>query len=392
MDHFIAKTFLGLESVLAQELKQLGAEAIKPQIRAISFQGDLRLMYKANFWLRTASRILKIIKTFNAKTADEIYNFTKEINWDEYLDVNQTFAIDATINSETFYHSQFAAYRVKDAIADYFNEKYGRRPSVRITDPDIFINLHISANQCTISLDSSGESLHKRGYRNKQTKAPINEALAAGMLLLAGYDGKISFIDPMCGSGTFLIEAALIALNIPPGIFRKKFAFENWKDFDKELFDEIYNDDSIENDFNGKIYGYDISTKAIETTLNNVKSAGLNRYIDVKKCSIADFKPETHKALIITNPPYGERLWDNNISALYNQIGQTLKHQCNGMTAWIISSSIDYLKKIGLKPSKKIDLLNGDLKCQFWKFDIFSGKRNEFLSAKNKHKTPIINI
>ena len=329
---------------------------------------------------------MKTIRSFEASDADTIYREVKKIEWDEYMSVSQTFVVNATVYSDSFRNSQFVSYRTKDAIADFFNEKYGKRPSVRLTNPDIYVNIHISNNQCTVSLDSSGDSLHKRGYRSVQTKAPINEALAAGMILLSGWRGDSNFVDFMCGSGTLLIEAALIALNIPPGIFRKQFAFEKWNDFDADLFEEILNDDSEERDFRHKIYGSDLSTKAIEIATQNIKSAGLGRYIELKTANVSDFEAPMGKSIIISNPPYGKRLIDNNIHNLYSTIGQTLKHRCQGMDVWIISSDSELLKSIGLKPSKKIDLLNGDLECELWKFEIFAGKRNEFLASKSARK------
>ena len=383
---YVAKTFLGLEDVLCDELQTLGAQNIRKERRAVSFEGDLSLMYRTNIWLRTASRVLKTIRSFEASDADTIYREVKKIEWDEYMSVSQTFVVNATVYSDSFRNSQFVSYRTKDAIADFFNEKYGKRPSVRLTSPDIYVNIHISNNQCTVSLDSSGDSLHKRGYRSVQTKAPINEALAAGMILLSGWRGDSNFVDFMCGSGTLLIEAALIALNIPPGIFRKQFAFEKWNDFDADLFEEILNDDSEERDFRHKIYGSDLSTKAIEIATQNIKSAGLGRYIELKTASVSDFEAPMGKSIIISNPPYGKRLTDNNIHNLYGTIGQTLKHRCQGMDVWIISSDSELLKSIGLKPSKKIALLNGDLECELWKFEIFAGKRNEFLASKSARK------
>ena len=383
---YVAKTFLGLEDVLCDELKALGAQNIRKERRAVSFEGDLSLMYRTNVWLRTASRVLKTIRSFEASDADTIYREVKKIEWDEYMSVSQTFVVNATVYSDSFRNSQFVSYRTKDAIADFFNEKYGKRPSVRLTNPDIYVNIHISNNQCTVSLDSSGDSLHKRGYRSVQTKAPINEALAAGMIQLSGWRGDSNFVDFMCGSGTLLIEAALIALNIPPGIFRKQFAFEKWNDFDADLFEEILNDDSEERDFRHKIYGSDLSTKAIEIATQNIKSAGLGRYIELKTANVSDFEAPMGKSIIISNPPYGKRLTDNNIHNLYSTIGQTQKHRCQGMDGWIISSDSELLKSIGLKPSKKIPLLNGDLECELWKFEIFAGKRNEFLASKSARR------
>lgn len=379
---FVAKTFLGLEEVLLQELVTLGAQNITKERRAVTFSGDLALMYRANLCLRTASRVLKVIDTFDADEADEIYEKAKRIDWDKYMSPDQTFAIDSTVYSETFRHSQFVSYRVKDAVADYFYERNNYRPSVRLTKPDVTINVHISHNHCTISLDSSGESLHKRGYRVAPTFAPINEALAAGILLMAGWNGQMNFIDPMCGSGTFLIEAGLIARNIPPGIFREQFAFENWIDFEKELFAEIYNDDSQERDFNFKIFGYDVAPKAIEAAQNNVKAAGMSKYVELEKRAISDFELPSGAGLLITNPPYGERMKTDDLMELYNQLGRAFKHKCAGINSWVISSNLDCLHNIGLKPAQKIKLMNGELDCDLWKFNIFAGKRNDYLAMR----------
>ncbi|HRU63144.1 MAG TPA: THUMP domain-containing protein, partial [Paludibacteraceae bacterium] len=355
----IAKTFQGLEEVLAEELTSIGASNVQIQRRAVSFTGDKALMYKANLHCRTALRILKPIFTFNANDADEVYEQIKKFDWGQLMTVESTFAIDATVFSEEFTHSKYVVYRVKDAIADWFMERYHRRPSVSVTSPQLMFNIHIAGRHCTLSLDSSGESLHKRGYRVAQTEAPINEVLAAGMLLLAGWHGQSDFLDPMCGSGTLLIEAALIALNMPPGIFRPSFAFEKWSDFDKELFDELYNDDSQEKTFEHKIYGSDVSARAMKIAEQNVKSSGLSKYIQLKAVPIEKLEPPSSHCFIVTNPPYGERLPSKDIFDLYASLGSVLKHKFAGSTAWIISSNEEALKKIGLKPSKRIQLLNG---------------------------------
>ncbi|MBN1462459.1 MAG: class I SAM-dependent RNA methyltransferase [Paludibacteraceae bacterium] len=380
----IAKTFKGLEEVVAKELVNLGADEVQIERRAVSCKGNKAFLYKANLHCRTASRFLVPIANFEAKNADEVYEQVKKINWELYIDLNTSFSIDSTVFSDLFTHSKFVAYRVKDAIVDQFSEKFGKRPSVSITNPDLMINVHIAQTHCTISVDSSGESLHKRGYRNSQTEAPINEALAAGMLLLAGWDGKTNFIDPMCGSGTFLIEAALIALNIPPGIFRKSFGFEKWKDFDKELFDELYNDDSYERDFNFKIIGSDVSPQAIKVAEQNIKSAGLSKFIELKTVGINDVEIPEGNWLMVTNPPYGERLQSEDLFGLYENIGRMLKFKFAGNQAWVISSDERCLFKIGLKPSQKIPLLNGDLDCFYCNYEIFSGKRNEYVRAKKE--------
>jgi len=378
----IAKTFKGLEEVLASELVSLGANNVQLQRRAVSFTGSIELMYRANLHLRTASRVLKPIASFVASNPDEVYEQVKNIDWEKYMTVNTTFAIDSTVFSEEFRHSKFVSYRVKDAIADRFMEKYEKRPSVRLDNPQLMINIHVAQNKCTLSLDSSGESLHKRGYRVAQTEAPLNEALAAGMILMSGWEGKTDFVDPMCGSGTLLIEAALIALNIPPGIFRKEFAFEKWNDFDEELFDTVYNDDSNERPFEHKIYGSDISPLAIKIADQNVRSAGLNKYISLQVLPVQQLELPSLHCLMVTNPPYGERITSTDIFGLYSSLGTVLKHKFAGSSAWVISSHEECLDKIGLKPSQKFPLLNGSLECFYCQYEIFEGKRNDFVAKK----------
>ncbi len=380
---YIAKTFYGLEQVLAKELIEIGANDVQIGNRAVSFSGDKAIMYKANFCCRTAIRILKIVKTFKARSADEIYTEIKKIDWSKYLDLKKTFSIDSVVYSEDFRHSKFVTYRVKDAIADQFTEKCGKRPSVSVESPDLAINIHISGNICTLSFDSSGESLHKRGYRMSQNDAPISEVLAAGMILMTGWHGECDFVDPMCGSGTLLIEAAMIALNIAPGVFRKEFAFEKWDDFDEDLFREIYDDQSQEREFTHKIYGSDISARAIKIAETNVKSAGLKKYIELQNTPFQQLNAPTEKGIIVTNPPYGERLETADLLELYAAIGERLKHHFTGYNAWIISSNKEALAKIGLKPSKKVKLLNSDLECDYLKFEIFDGKRKAFIEKKN---------
>ena len=375
----LAKTFKGLEEVLAQELIELGANDVQLERRAVSFRGDKALLYRANLCLRTAIRVLVPIATFKAKDTDALYEQVKALDWSRFMTADNTFAIDATVYSESFRNSRFVTYRVKDAIADYWIETAHKRPNVSTQTPDLFINVHVANEQVTVSLDSSGESLHKRGYRVATTEAPINEALAAGMLLLAGWKGQSDFYDPMCGSGTLLIEAALIARNIAPGVFRSSFAFEKWRDFDAELWNDIYNDDSAEQDFTHHIYGSDASFYAIQQATKNVKSAGVAKDIDLKQIRMEEIKDvRAESALVMMNPPYGERLHSNKeMEDLYGAIGTALKHQFTGATAWIISSNVEAMKCIGLKPSKKFRLLNGELDCQFNKYELFQGKRNE---------------
>ena len=375
----LAKTFKGLEQVLATELVQLGANNVQVERRAVSFTGDKRMLYTANMCLRTASRVLVPILSFKAQKADDIYEQVKALDWAQYMTIKTTFQIDATVYSDYFRHSQFVTYRVKDAIVDYWMERENQRPSVKLEGADLYLNVHIAGDRVTLSLDSSGESLHKRGYRVANTQAPINEALAAGMLLLSGWNGQSDFYDPMCGSGTLLIEAALIARNIAPGVYRQGFAFEKWADFDADLWDEVYNDDSREREFKHKIYGSDAGFYAVQAATKNIQSASLQRDIEVKQIRMEELRlaeTNTEGALVMINPPYGERLsQDKNVLRLYQDMGTALKHQFSGATAWIISSNEDALKCVGLRPAKKIHLVNGDLECLFNKYELFKGDR-----------------
>jgi len=376
----IAKTFMGLEPVLAKELTQMGANNVQIGRRMVSFTGNKETMYRANFQLHTAIRILKPIKHFKATSADDVYEEVKKIDWNDYLDLEKTFAVDSVVFSEEFRHSKFVAYKVKDAIVDQFRERMGKRPNISVSNPDIRLNIHIAEDQATLSLDSSGESLHRRGYRQESVEAPLNEVLAAGMILMTGWQGETDFIDPMCGSGTLLIEAALIAHNMASGLFRKEYAFEKWPDFDSELFDEIYNDDSQEREFNHHIYGYDVDVKAANTARLNVRAAGLMKDITVQVADFKDFTQPAEKSIIVTNPPYGERISTPNLLETYKMIGERLKHQFLDNDAWILSYREECFEQIGLRPSIKIPVYNGSLECEFRKYQIFDGKMKEFRS------------
>ena len=374
----VAKTMAELEDVLAEELIELGAQNVEVGNRMVSFTGDNALLYKANLHCRTALRILKPIHTFVANNADEVYEEIKKIDWEQYLSLNNTFLIDSVVFSHIFRHSKFVAYRVKDGIADYFMEKYDKRPSVSVTNPDLVFNIHIAHNKCTLSLDSSGESLHMRGYRIAQTDAPLNEVLAAGMILKSGWRGESNFIDPMCGSGTLLIEAAMIALNIPPGIHREGFAFEKWPDFDSELFSDIYNDDSEAKTFDHKIIGTDISGHAIAIAERNVKNAGLKNEISLEDKPFQQYTEAPQPAgVIMMNPPYGERIKINDIEALYNMIGERLKHVFTGYDAYVLSNKKENFDGVGLKPAKRFFLFNGPLEVEMRKYEIFAGRRDD---------------
>ena len=374
----IAKTFMGLENVLAQELTQLGANNIQIGRRMVAFTGNQEMMYRANFQLRTAIRILKPIAHFKAHSAEDMYDEVRKIDWSQYIEHGKTFSVDSVVYSEEFRNSRFVTYKVKDAIVDQFREATGTRPNISVSNPDIRLNIHIAEDQATLSLDSSGESLHRRGYRQESVEAPLNEVLAAGMILMSGWKADTDFIDPMCGSGTLLIEAALIARNINPGVFRKAFAFEKWPDFNQELFDTIYNDDSHERDFAHHIYGYDVDMKAVNTARLNVKAAGLSQTVTVEQQDFKDFKKPAEKSIIMTNPPYGERISTPDLLGTYKMIGERLKHEFGGNEAWILSYREECFEQIGLKPSIKIPLYNGSLECEFRKYALFDGKMKTF--------------
>ena len=383
----IAKTFMGLEPVLAQELTKLGANNVQIGRRMVSFTGDKEMMYRANFQLHTAIRILKPIKHFKARSAEDVYNEVKKIDWSQYITKGKTFVVDSVVYSDEFRNSKFVSYKVKDAIVDQFREATGDRPNISISNPDIRLHIHIAEDNATLCLDSSGESLHRRGYRQETVEAPLNEVLAAGMILMTGWKGDTDFIDPMCGSGTLIIEAALIAQNISPGVFRKEYAFEKWPDFDSDLFDAIYNDDSEEREFTHHIYGYDVDMKAVNTAILNVKAAGLSKVITVKQQDFKDFTRPAEKSLMITNPPYGERISTPNLLGTYKMIGEKLKREFAGNEAWVLSYREECFDQIGLKPSIKIPVFNGSLECEFRKYVMFDGKMKDFRSEGGVVKT-----
>lgn len=374
----IAKTFMGLEQVLAQELTELGANNVEIGRRMVSFTGNKEMMYRANFQLHTAIRILKPIARFKAHSAEDMYDEVRKIDWSKYILPGKTFSVDSVVYSEEFRNSRFVTYKVKDAIVDQFRENTGKRPSISVSNPDIRLNIHIAEDNATLSLDSSGESLHRRGYRQEAVEAPLNEVLAAGMILMTGWKGETDFIDPMCGSGTIPIEAALIARNISPGVFRKEFAFEKWPDFDAELFDEIYNDDSQEREFTHHIYGYDVDMKAVNTAKMNVKAAGLSKDITISQQDFKDFQQPTEKSIIVMNPPYGERISTDNLLGTYHMIGERFKNAFKGNEAWVLSYREECFRAIGLKPSIKIPLYNGSLECEFRKYVLFDGNMKDF--------------
>lgn len=373
----LAKTIVGLEDILAKELLQLGAQEIEVHNRAVSFSGDKGFMYKANLNLRTALRILKPIKEFTVRNEQHLYKEIQKIYWPDYLDVTDTLAIDCVLSTDLFSHSQFIAQKAKDAIVDQFRDKFGARPSVELDKPTLRINLHIKNDVCTVSLDSSGDSLHKRGYRDKTNLAPINEVLAAGLVLLSGWDKESPLINPMCGSGTILIEAALLACNIPPGYYQDEFGFQQWKDYDANLWDKIYESSMKKvNTNNIELIGIEISRNVARKAKENIKRAQLDDVITIYNEPFEDFEPTSRPGILIINPPYGERMdQDEDINGLYKSMGDTFKKKYSGSTAWIISSNMDALKHVGLRPSRKIVVFNGPLECRFMRFDMYSGTK-----------------
>lgn len=370
-----AKTFFGFETILADELRSIGAADVSIKNRLVEFYGDTGFMYKANYSLSTALRILKPILSFSVKNENQLYERFKKFEWENYLSIENTFVIDATVHSSYFIHSHYAALKVKDALADRFQQKFGKRPSVDKIKPEIWFNLHISHDKVTLSLDSSGESLHRRGYKTAHGKAPLNEVLAAGLLKTAGWNGKGNLLDPMCGSGTILTEAALMAANIPPQIHRKHFAFQNWKDYDEILFDKIKETRLKRiSEFSGKIVGFDINPTVLEIAEQNISNAGLSDFAEVFRKDFFKTEKDLFPVLILFNPPYNERLESDN-EILYKSIGDTLKNNYPNTFAWFITSDLSAKKFVGLKPSKKIKVYNGKLECDFLRYDIYEGSK-----------------
>mgnify|MGYP001605481843 FL=1 len=374
----VAVTMFGLEEVLAKELKDLGAREVLVGIRNVSFKGDKGFMYKANISLRTAIRILKPIRRFRVRNEDDLYNSLQKINWERFLDVDGTFAIGSVVNSSFFTtNSHYISLKSKDAIADYYRHKYSKRPNIDLKYPALKIHIHIKDDFCTVSLDSSGESLHKRGYRSSTNIAPINEVLAAGLVLLSGYTGEQNFIDPMCGSGTILIEATMIACRIPANINRKHFAFENWPDFDEDLFFVIQ--DALLKKISSshfKIMGFDKAPSAVQKAKENIENANLSEFVGVHHINFFNSRKEVFGATtMLFNPPYGERLELADLEGFYKNIGDTLKNGYPDSTVWFITSDLQALKHVGLRTSKRIPMKNGDLDCRFVRYDMYEGSR-----------------
>lgn len=388
----IAQTMYGLEEVLAGELAALGATGIERHNRAVAFSGDKACMYRANLCLRTALRVLVPIHSFTLRNEHELYDGIRAMRWEEHLAVDGTLAIGCTLRSDRFNHSQFLALKAKDAIADRFRDRTGKRPSVDLDFPDLRIHLHVHEDRrsermetrCTVSLDSSGSSLHKRGYRDQTNLAPISEVLAAGLVLLTGWDRTANFVDPMCGSGTILAEAAMIAANLPAGYHRDGFGFERWKDFDKGLWQGVFDQamSKVEEDRRPLILGGEISSNVARKAAVNIASAGLKDRVRIKNTAFADLEAPEGGGVLVLNPPYGERMEkDDDINALYKSIGDTLKKKWAGYSAWVITSNMEAAKYIHLTPKPKIKLFNGALECRFMRYELYSGTRRKMVDG-----------
>lgn len=380
----VAKTLFGFEELLEEELRNLGAINVQKGVRSVTFEGDKGFMYKANLCLRTAIKILKPVKSFRVRNEQDLYDQIYKMDWERFMSVHSTFAIDATLATDRFHHSQFISLKTKDAIVDKFRNLHGTRPDVDLKYPDIRIHIHIQQSEVTVSIDSSGRSLHQRGYKTATNIAPINEVLAAGLIMMSGWDGQCDFMDPMCGSGTIPVEAAMIACNIPPNINRKEFAFEKWPDFDANLFEKII-ESSLKKtrEFHHKIYGYDKAPSAVAKAKDNVKNANLSEYITITQRNFFEtYKPVDGKLHMVFNPPYGERL-SIDMEQFYKSIGDTLKKHYPGTDAWFITSNMEALKHVGLRPSRKIKLFNGHLESRLVKYEMYEGSKKENILSKD---------
>ena len=383
----IAKTLENLEHVLATELEAIGAEDIQILKRAVTYQGDLSILYKSNLLLRTCLRVLVFIKEFPVKNEADLYAEIKDMPWEDYLGVDDTFAIDSIVNSDQFRHANYIALKAKDAIADRFRDKYGKRPSVDVKSPDLKINVHIRQNIVTISLDSSGSSLHMRGYRKNHVDAPLNEVLAAGLILLSGWDKKSPLIDPMCGSGTILCEAAMIASNRPPQKINRNFTFMKWKNFNSELYEQVCNDavNGIIHSNLPPISGEDKIKSAVQAAMVNITEAGLSDLITVEQNDFF-YHDGAQNTTLIFNPPYDARLKEDDVTDFYKHIGDKLKMSFKNCTAWIISGHLDALKHVGLRPSSKKALLNGEIPSLFCKYEMYEGSKKEKWKQRVPHE------
>jgi len=375
----VVKTSFGLEDILLDELKAMGVEKAEKGVRVVTIEGDQRMMYKINLCSRVALRVLQPVKKFRAANEHQLYDEIKKIDWSQYMSVDGTLAVDAVVNKSLMTHSLYVALKTKDAIVDQFRDKTGKRPDVDLSRPSLRIHLHINGEDAEVSLDSSGDSLHKRGYRMQTGDAPINEALAAGLILLSGWDKQSPFLDFMCGSGTLVIEAAMMALNMAPGILRKEFGFERWIDFDSKTWSEVKQEaESVrKKEIDFPIIGTDISSMQIQNAKENAGAAGLLKNISFQQMSFENFTPQSGPGTILINPPYGGRITTGDLLQLYKSMGDQFKKKYPGWKAFVFTANMEAGKNIGLKPSRKIPLFNGKLECRLLKFEMYAGSRRQ---------------
>lgn len=386
MEYFVAKTFAGLETELLKELHALGAKNCEKLSRAVAFEGDMEMLYRANYYCRTALRILWRQKRFTFKNNRQFYDQIFDFPAEEYLSPDGTLAVHATIVDTIFSTPLYASVLAKDAICDRFRDRFERRPSVDKEYPDVQFHLHIYKDEAQLFMDSSGESLHKRGYKVRNHPAPLNEVVAAAMIMKSGWKGDCDFIDPMCGGATLLVEAAMQALNIPAGFYRREYGFYQWKNFDRALWKKVRDEVDIKDDVDINFYGSDIDGRFLDIARANVQKARLQDFIILERQDIRHSSPENVPSVVMMNPPYGERLSVDDINTLYQEIGDTLKKRYAGCRAFIISSDLNALKHIGLKPAHKWPMLNGSLECMFQEYELFAGDRKQFVTNKMQKK------
>jgi len=377
MKDFIATTLFGMEELLSDELKSLGAGDVRPHNRAVSFTGDKKMLYRANYHLRTALRILKPLQAFPARNESDIYRGIRDIAWERYLGPENTLAVETVLVSDRYKHSGDISLKAKDGIVDRFRDRTGKRPSVDLKDPDMRIHIHLGDTHCNVSLDSSGESLHKRGYRTQSYKAPLNEVLAAGLIKLSGWEPGKRFVNPMCGSGTLAIEAGIMARGLPGGYFRPGFGFQAWMDYEPDLFESVRKERFLKAFKDTEILACDVAFPAIRAAQQNLARAGLLGKIDLVKSGFESWQLSHGTGIVIMNPPYGERLEEDDLLALYRTIGDTLKKNFTGYQAWILSGNPDAMKYVGLRTSRKLTLFNGPIKCKYHQYELYDGSKKK---------------
>jgi len=371
---YFATCARGIEPVLAGELRDLEAGSVEEGRGGVHFSGAQTLLYRANLWLRTAIRVLAPILEARVESPDELYDAVRTVDWTRYLTPQHTLAVDCNVRDSRITHSKYAALKTKDAICDQFNERLGCRPSVDVEQPMVGLNLHIYRDQAVLSLDSSVASLHKRGYRPILTRAPLNEALAAALILLSGWRGATAFADPLCGSGTLPIEAAWIATRRPPGLTRRRFGFQGWLDFDVNLWLELRDQArrGVRKELPAPIVASDVRRDAIMFSRNNAKAAGVGHLLSFETKDVRDFVPPAGApGTIICNPPYGERMGEaSDLKGLYRTLGEVFRQRCAGWRVFVFAGNAQLARAIGLSPVEQMPLFNGKIPCRLLRYDL----------------------